>query len=56
MPERRECPVCARRVVVRFGIIEKHPRAGQPAFERDVRHPRPIEWCDASNKRWEAGG
>ncbi len=50
---RRPCPICKRPVLVRVGIIEKHPKSGRPSFERPERRPRPIEWCDASNRGWD---
>jgi hypothetical protein len=51
--DRRICPICARPIVVRVGIIEKHPKSGKPYIAREERRPRQVEWCDASSRRWD---
>jgi hypothetical protein len=49
----RTCPICKQPVRVRVGIVEKHAKAGQhPSFAPEAGRRR-VEWCEASDRRWD---
>jgi hypothetical protein len=52
--ETRTCPTCKQPVLVRVGIIERHAKPGQhPWAMLEEGRPRLVEWCAASNRRWD---
>jgi hypothetical protein len=50
--ETRTCPICENPVVVRVGIIERHPQSHGAKFARQHGRPPRVQWCEASEKRW----
>jgi hypothetical protein len=51
--ERRTCPICGNPVVVRVGIVERHAKNKRATFSRELGRPPRVQWCEASDKRWD---
>jgi hypothetical protein len=51
--ETHTCPVCKNPIIVRIGKIEKHAKNPRATFATDRGRPRQVEWCEASDKRWD---
>jgi hypothetical protein len=51
--EAHTCPICKNRVIVRVGKIEKHAKNPRATFATDRGRPRPVEWCETGDKRWD---
>ena len=53
MAETQTCTVCQNPIIVRIGKIEKHAKNPRATFATDRGRPRQVEWCEASDKRWD---
>jgi hypothetical protein len=51
--ETHTCPVCKNPIIVRVGKIEKHAKNSRATFATERGRPRLVEWCEASDERWE---